>query len=304
MFRLLLSWILMFPFMQPTKLVPNKADHTHAITTIIFDMDGVLCTTDTKKFLSHVGLKNVMRFILGTGKFPSNKTVLEALKNYPAQIDEHSNPEVYSLNQGNKIPNIMLDWQCGKQIEPHDIAQWIDNNHQIAPAAKQFLLNTTRTMFTPELFIATRKVIPGGLALARSLKQAGYRIVLLSNWDGQSFELLQQHFPELFTQADGNNLFDMIYTSAQLSQKYHKPLLKPMTELYTCVLEELKAQTTEYAFASHNCVLIDDEQENCLQARACHLHAVRANPKSMKKTHKQVSKVLALYNHEKTRTEE
>lgn len=295
MFHFLLSWILVIPFLQPPKITPART-HTNAITTIIFDIDGLLCTTDKKKFLGNVGMKQVMRYILGTGTFPSNKSVLQALQEYPATINATDNPDVYSLNQGNSIPHIMLDWQCGAHINPEKIAEWIQHNLNISKYKKDFLINTTKAMFTPELFIATRKVIPGGIALARNLHEQGYRLVILSNWDGQSFELLQKTFPELFTTSSGNPLFDHIYTSAQISQACGKPMLKPMPEIYNYVIADLHSKTTEYELVAHNCLLIDDEHENCKNALSRGLHAVRAHPTHMKKTHNNVVKLLKKYN--------
>ena len=128
--------------------------------------------------------------------------------------------------------------------------QWFD-----CYAQQCIISNLCRMIFTPERFIATRKIYRAGIAFIKAIKAKGHKVFVLSNWDSESFVLLQQKYPELF------ELFDGMVISGDVHE------LKPSENMYRILLDR-------YNLRPQDCWFVDDQKENIVAAQNCGVNAI------------------------------
>ncbi len=240
---------------------------------IIFDLDGVLCKTNDLQAFYEIGIHVIMRYMMHHGK-PSSKKLFAALEHASALTKF----DVY--NEGMRMPQIMVDWQCNAQ-ELRDIQDDMINhilNSELTIAEKNLMINTIVMMTTPEKFIATRQIIPEGLELARTLKKLGYKLYILSNWDPSSFSLFTKNFSELFT-FEGQDLFDGIMTSGKTG------MIKPNSDIFEACLKKFKIDKSQVVF-------IDDTIENIQAAQNIGISSVHCHNKNIGNVTKQLIQIL------------
>lgn len=96
--------------------------------------------------------------------------------------------------------------------------------------------------------------IEGSVRLIHAFKQAGYRVLALTNWSDETFPRARELYPFL-------NEFEGVVVSGE------ERLLKPQREIYARLCER-------YAVEPARAVFIDDSLKNVAAARAFGLHAV------------------------------
>jgi HAD superfamily hydrolase (TIGR01509 family) len=226
----------------------------------IFDLGGVLIDTDPVASLRQIGLKNLAHCMIAFKKGPSaiNKHIkskfFEILENvatdhsYTISTQDH-----YAYDeQGNTLPALMCLWLAGT-IKSDDIRTLALNAIEQSPdwfdhtAERQAIENLIAMVFTPEHFIASRKLYSNSINFIKSCKKQGHKVYILSNWDTESFELLQTKYPHLF------DLFDGIVISGDSNA------VKPSPNIYTTLLNR-------YNLDPQKCWFIDDQQENVTAA--------------------------------------
>jgi len=237
----------------------------------IFDLGGVLIDTDTFASLRHIGIKNIAQCMVYLKKGPMainnhielklfeilNKTALTY-----NLAPKTTNNNAYDKH-GRLLPYFMCSWLNGTMtsekirsltlvaIKLHP--EWFD--HVIEQCV---ITNLITMVFTPEHFVATRKIYHNGIAFIKACKQQGHRVYVLSNWDTESFELLQKKYSNLF------NLFDGIVISGESN------ILKPAPEIYTTLLNRYQLKATK-------CWFIDDQKENVVAACTVGIHGIICN---------------------------
>ncbi len=241
---------------------------------IIFDLDGVLCTTNQLRAFQEVGIKTIWQYMVEHLKSPSSKLLFDALKDAPAVTAF----DVY--NEGNRLPQCIVDWQVAAQ-DLHDIqdtmvAHILASNLTISE--KNLHVQTILMMTTPAKFVATRQSIPDGIILARMLKKLGYKLYILSNWDPASFPLFMSQFPDIFT-YDEQNLFDGIMISGQ------QRTLKPNKGFFEACLKK-------FNIAPSQAIFIDDTIENIQGAQAVGISSIHCKNKNIRDVKKQLITIM------------
>lgn len=225
-----------------TQIIPSARAASKKV--IIFDLDGVLCKTNDLQAFYEIGMQTIVRYMLKHGQ-PCQQKLFKALQHAPA-LTTHD-----AYNNGMRLPNIMIDWQCNAQalrdIQDCMVAH-ICSNTALSIEEKNLHINTVLMMTTPHKFITTRQLILAGLQLAQKLKDLGYKLYILSNWDATSFPLFQEQFPELFMHQ-GQNLFDGIMISGKAG------LVKPDPNIFKKFLQRYNINPADAMF-------IDDTIEN------------------------------------------
>ncbi len=267
-----------------TYMYHQKTQIPHASTTgkknIIFDLDGVLCTTNDLQAFYEVGMKTIGKYILQElfsryqFKTPSRKMLYDALAGAPAV----STIQVY--NESMLMPGIMVDWQCGIQPLENIQAIMIDhiNSLSLSAAEKELLINTVMMMTNPTQLIASRRSIIEGIAFLHELKDKGYNLYVLSNWDPNSFTLLQQEFPEIFMH-NGKPTFDGIMTSGQTK------LIKPDIAIFKHCLQA-------FQISPESSIFIDDTPENITAAQSMNIDSIECNNKNIYQVRQDLKKYL------------
>lgn len=229
---------------------------------LAFDLHGVLLGVDAKRAFNEVGLSSVLKYA-------------SALNISFSQIEHELTKKVYGVFNtiqstgndcnaldpyGNRMPGLMCDWQRGlksnselkaiieKAIEAHP--EWF-----AADIEKQLVHQIMVKMFTPELLVSTVKIIPEGLDFVKKCKEQGHTLIILSNWDPESFQLLQAKFPEFLILFDGMIVSGITHEA------------KPKREAYGLLIDRQKKYHEDILF-------IDDQKENVDAARKYGLQAI------------------------------
>jgi len=235
---------------------------------IIFDFGGVLVLTNNMASFRQLGMLNIAScsFQLGISPFSLNHYIKSRLFDFLEEIALEEQFHTISYEQtydekGNALPMLMSAWLQGT-IPSSDMLVLIENALKNRPAwfkclaEKRIIENTARLIFTPEIFVSSRKISPAGIAFIKKCKKEGHRIYGLSNWDAESFVVLKRQHPELF------DLFDGIIISAEAKAN------KPHATIYQTLLNR-------YSLKAENCWFIDDQQDNIDAAKKLGINAVR-----------------------------
>lgn len=251
---------------QPVEQAPAIPDASESkIKSIIFDINGVLCTTNELQ-AAYDTAGAISRFIRELWALPSKKILFDSLKDVPAQ----SPYKVYYSKL--YMPQIMIDWKSGVKT-PAEIRQAIMDHFatsQLPDAQKNWALQTALMMTDPERFVKIRKTIPANIALLGALKDKGYKLYVISNWDPNSFTLFQKAFPEVFMYKN-KPIFDGIVTSGTAK------ILKPEPAIFEKCL-------TDYHINPTHALFIDDEPANITTAdKEFGMYTILSNPKDTDK---------------------
>lgn len=234
-------------------LLLSKPAFASTNNIIIFDIGGVLVDTSKTKAFSILGFKNFALYAAQSNplRFYNLKDNLQEKLFKSLELAKPFNPGKNYLVKDDKnkiLPPIMLDWLAGeskenllKQVEPI-----LQNKYLFENSAQASLIqNAVNMIFDPELFISTRVLLKDNIKLLQELKSRNNTIILCSNWDNNSFNLLQKKFPEIFDYVDG------YFISGQ------EKLLKPDPEIFNQLKIKFNINLNKQIT-----IFIDDQQEN------------------------------------------
>lgn len=255
----LLGFLLLIVGNCPPLASNDKNINTHKKVALIFDMDGVLITTDSKAAFSKIGTKVCLHYA------GSN---LKNVFNLKSLIHTCFFDFLYALKpgtgkacdaQGHPLPFIMCDWLAGHHTGADILAiveTELTNNSDAYSQAEDALLRSLSTMtFTPESFIATRAFFDEAIELVQTYKDQDVQLYILSNWDKESFQLLKEQHPEFFA------LFDGIVISGDVG------LIKPDLSIYNHTIKT-------HGLDPKNCIVIDDRPENIAASQELCMHGI------------------------------
>jgi len=247
--KIMQSCLAMLSFLGIThyqKIITDKSE----IKAIVFDLDGVLFTTSKKMY---AGL--IPYFPLYLAKRVFNGKNLHVKEHYLEIISQvKGKSTMKSFHQGKPMPQIMVDWQTGTAVA-ETVNEHIKNDITLSYAEKKLMSAIARRVFDPKRFINSRTPIKQGVQLVKALKKAGYKVYVLSNWDAQSFSVLQKKYSDIM------NLFDGVCTSGETG------FLKPNPEIFHAFLEKFQLKAKE-------CLFIDDEPHNIYGAESVGIRAI------------------------------
>lgn len=217
------------------------------ITTIIFDLDGVLFQENRTAMAKKIGIGQLAKYALFNWSNPESKC-LDVL--HTISLQESDQPKIPLIHHGRNMPRCIIDWQLGRtshkqvqqklmqQIEALDKTKFFKSAHE-----KELTQRILDISLDPEHLIDVAKPITSMVQLAKQLKQQGFRLFILSNLAKEPFNVLRSAY------ADIAQLFDGIIISG------HVQMLKPHKEIYEHLLNTYKLNRYE-------CVLIDNLEEN------------------------------------------
>jgi FMN phosphatase YigB (HAD superfamily) len=213
--------------------------------TIIMDLGGVL--VETNRLSVFWALRPTLLFSYWMSTKKSLHSIKDTFYDMLNAIDESSKNSYGAKDfTGQEIPALMSDWlagtKTGDQIQEmitefiHKKPTWFANKIEA-----ELMQSFARVIFNPKLFINTIRLTKHAIPFLQLCKKLGYRIVILSNWDPESFTLLKQKYPNLFSLCD-----DII-----ISGSVHS--LKPHCSIFNEVIRK---------FDPASCIFIDDQPEN------------------------------------------
>lgn len=223
----------------------------------IFDIGGVLVDTHKMRSFSALGIRNVMQYFLYVRRGPKAikdkfYEVLNTIKKVQ-KINQRPGRTIVRDDEGKPLPYIMVLWLKGKMsgtMIRSLVLDLIDANPQwfSHPVEQTIIRNLATMVFTPEQFIATRKIHQEAVDFVKACKQEGHQVYILSNWDPESYKLLKATYPELFSLFDGEVISG------------HVGKTKPNKKIYKGLLKRFKLNPRD-------CWFIDDQKENVQAAR-------------------------------------
>lgn len=239
-----------------------------AAEDFIFDLGGVLIDTNKRASVSHMGMVNIAQYGFHLKMNPLRlgehiKTRFFVILDSAAILNnlEESSPLNIAYDEnGRVLPYLMRAWLQGT-MKCHTIKALITREIIAHPewfthdAEQRIIVNLMHMIFTPKQFVATRTVSTAGISFIKKCKRLGHGVYALSNWDSESFELLKQKYPELFT------LFDGIVISGDTNT------LKPTSSIFQTLL-------ARYCLIAEHCWFIDDQKENVLAAQKLGINGI------------------------------
>jgi FMN phosphatase YigB (HAD superfamily) len=239
-----------------------------AAKAFIFDLGGVLIDTNKRVSLQHMGMINMAQYCFN-GKISPLKLNNQIKNTFFSILDRTAhvyNPDTLDNlhcaydEHGTMLPYLMRAWLCGT-LTCSTIRLMCKNAIAAHPewftyaAEKRIIENLICMVFTPEQFVATRKIYAAGITFIKKCKDHGHQVYVLSNWDAESFELLQKKHPHFFS------LFDGIIISGNVNA------LKPDKKIYQTLI-------SRYDLNPQDCWFIDDQQENINTAQELGINGV------------------------------
>ncbi|HZW60812.1 MAG TPA: HAD-IA family hydrolase [Candidatus Babeliales bacterium] len=228
---------------------------------IIFDLGEVLIKTDTLMALRHMGFSPIAHHLLNNPhKLLNVSTFLqyECLFRFLNKVAPRLPDQVDARDQhGILLPRIMCEWLDGttsnRQTRELLLIALDEHPEYCRSQSEREMIRAMITMmFTPEIYVTTRKLIPSMADFVKECKAQGHQLFVLSNWDRESFELFKQMHPAFFDQFDG------IVLSGEVGS------LKPDPAPYNHLLHTHKLLPQDSIF-------FDDRIENIKTAKALNM---------------------------------
>lgn len=234
------------------------------IKNIIFDLNGVVFETKKLPVVQQLGLAKLVCYGISTFQNPRNIEkrlfeVLEKIEPYTTE-QERNNRNAPRDTKGNILPPLMRAWLNGSQNGTAIISKVMDacknqDDFFISHTEKVLVARLARSLFIPTNYINCQSLHSDATKTVRKLKQQGYKLYILSNWDEHSFELVRTNHKEFLA------LFDGVVISGEAK------MAKPDTAIYNHLL-------TTYNLQPHESIFIDDQQINIDAARQLGIHAI------------------------------
>lgn len=215
---------------------------------IILDLGDVLFETNYLKTLWHIGPMK-MAYYASSGHNPF--TIDTKLFSYLDALKPMNRNEVIAKDpHGHILPQFMCDWLKGTISGPQLLDYIRRTPGNFVNWQEEILVRAlAETIFNPQTFAQTRILVPEGITFVNECKQAGHKLFILSNWDPQSFALLQEAHADFFKLFDGIVISGIVH------------LIKPDPAIYQYLL-------STYNLDPEESFLIDDMEDNIQAARA------------------------------------
>ncbi|HEV2601941.1 MAG TPA: HAD-IA family hydrolase [Candidatus Babeliales bacterium] len=249
---------------------------------IIWDLGDTLFGTSYVTFARQIGVHHFINYMLFDWQSPNIRPmVFDVLSkiNPPEEFPR----EIATDSEGTPLPIIMNRWLAGiisgqellksvrDYIEHLDKQKYFISNRQ-----KTLVLKTLEQMFDPESLVNATYPLPDAIALLNDCYHAKKpdgspknTLLVLSNWDTVSFDLLQKRYADIFDTYFKKN---HIIVSGAIG------LIKPEKEAFKYVLNTYKLDPAD-------CIFINDLYENVLAAQAAGITALticKGNYKSLR----------------------
>jgi FMN phosphatase YigB (HAD superfamily) len=228
-------------------LLPLMIPQKSPAVNIICDLGDVLFETRMARSFWNIG-PLAMAYYAATLKNPLNchKKLFDFLDTIKPR--DPSEPPVKD-GHNHILPQLMNDWLKGTISGAQILALVAATPGRFDNWAQESLVRALAHMiFSKEIFVSTRYLVPDGVDFLRHCKQAGHTLYILSNWDPESFIIMQQQYPDFFS------LFEGIVISGDVG------MVKPDPALFAYLLERYKLDPRKTFY-------IDDRPENIQAAQ-------------------------------------
>jgi FMN phosphatase YigB (HAD superfamily) len=246
---------------------------SHAQTqkkVIIWDLGNVLFKTSRFQMAYNIGILDFIVYPFSTGNNPVY--IKEKAFDMLGMLStDHLGPFkiARATDQGKELPPAFCTWLAGLQ-SGHDI---ISQSKQLGEILRhqgyfyndreyKLVQNTIQSIFDPQIFANSTHPIEKGIRLLKKCSRAGYRMMVLSNWDPQSFDIL-------YNSKKGQRVLKY-FEPHDIVISGHTSIIKPDPRAFTDLL-------TRYNLKPEECIFIDDEKHNTDSATSCGIDSIHMN---------------------------
>ena len=219
----------------------------------------------------NIGFSNFISYALLDWKTPNiQPMIFDILEKMDPSESEPT--EIATDNEGRPLPIIMHKWLAGiipsnallksvnDYLEHLDKKKYFRSNRQ-----KNLIKRTFEVMFNPAMLANCTHPIMAGIQLLEECYNATNKdgtpkntLLVLSNWDDVSFNLLKQRH---------SSIFNKYFESKHVVISGAIGLIKPRKEAFEYVIKT-------YDLDSKDCIFIDDQYDNILAAQAVGITAL------------------------------
>lgn len=237
------------------------------MTTIIFDLGGVLLGQSRAGFIRSLGLGALFTYAIfdrkALWKFPAalQDLVFAVCGQFKIEKDPCIKPSFTPA--GVELPYILCAYQAGRIYSadileqlPHVLHVCRKKGYFVSHRQELLVKRAIEGIFNAELIAKYIYPIRPTVSLLRRLAHIKnpdgskkYRILALSNWDKESFAFVKQRFAHQFSYFDG------IIISGDVGT------IKPNQAIFECAMKL-------YNLQPEDCIFIDDQNENIIAAKA------------------------------------
>ncbi len=234
---------------------------------LIWDLGDVLFKQSRFGIARSIGLSHFASYALGDWKNPNIRPLLfDVLGTLGAQ----QGPESQRVcdQQGNHLPQIMCDWLTGK-VAPHDLIEKAHSciedldaqSYFMSKREKRLIKETVSVIFDPDYCAYYNKPIDKAIRLLNECacycddQGKPHTLIVLSNWDSYSFDILYEDYPHIF------GLFDHIVISGDIG------VAKPHVSAFQHLIKT-------YKLKPEDCYFIDDQLTNVRAAERCKMNGL------------------------------
>ena len=262
-----------------------------AARAVIFDMGDVLFEADRMGVAKELGMGNLIRYKIR--ERVHFKEIGDLLLSRLFEVMYHLgrqqpyNNGLYAMNKDYELPGIFCEWQKGAidsttiknsvlwHIEELNAQEWFHSKIEYEMVKKM-----VQTMFDPSILAHNLKPIKKGWELLKTCKELGFKVAILSNFDRETWALLQIRYADLFEYVDE------IVVSGEIGY------IKPDPAIYHYIVNILYRK---YDITAENCWFIDDTPNNIIAAERLNIHAFLCDNKKFDGIENQLLKDAPLF---------
>lgn len=221
------------------------------INTIIFDLGGVAIKQVGNNAIAwliyHIGPKKIFNYWRVNGKVSGTEIFKKVFEfcGYVSGIDNCEKKWYAGLITGAEIERMI-----NKNIDKEENQKFFKNN------AEKEVVRACKDLFTPENVAYMVSLNSDANMVIKRLKQKGYKLFILSDWESDSFKLVKKKYSNFFKLFDE----DKIIISGDTKKKIGVATTKPDQRVFKYVVKLSNEKP-------QNCLFIDDKSKNTDAAR-------------------------------------
>lgn len=213
--------------------------------TVIFDLGGVLVREAEVNL--HKAQSEKLQALLN-GQLPRVRIFNRAFE-FVALVggSDYKVPWILGTVSGNEVVTVIKE-----NIDKAEFDSFFND-----PYERALIKHGIEFIVVPELLVELTDIMHEGLEFVKKCKAHGIEVVIISNWDPESFVLLKASIPDLFNLFDEKNI--IIPQMAGVT--------KPAVQIYDYTIKNLGLDVSQ-------CFFIDDSKANAEGARSCGITSV------------------------------
>ena len=229
--------------------------------TIIFDLHGVLLDRCPTKTGYHIGYLNYASYSVSSAT--RGFSLEQRCQDFLMTLEQHELKDAKFKDQ--PLPKIIGQWLRGEKTADElvkEINSCVDKSKDFFKSElEEKMIRSVIDLMLPDNLAFVVKPVNDMVRLVQECKmqkdrdgKPKHNLLILSNWDKESFPLIKKNCKKLFKHFDEKN----IVISSEVK------LLKPETEIFQHVIKKFNLDPKD-------CIFIDDQKENTKAAEGARI---------------------------------